>query len=169
METSQRADVFKISLGAPGPSWTERAEKSNLELEQMEKDAREHIAFIFPENQFEAAVTEVQGKVTNNGIKSLSNVSDLEKESLGVEVIIKALGKPVRSKTTHGLTITRKISIQLKDARTKKTLATGDSLSIVGVSTNQNEEEAIANGDNQLIGALTDAVRNLAPGLVKEE
>lgn len=164
----EKVDAFKAVLNIPGPSWSEKKAKASAELADLDKKARSNIIVIFPENQFEAPIAEIEGRLTNSGIKSTSSKGP-HGDSLAIEVVLKTLGKPVHSKTKLGLTVTRKISIALIDLKTKSKLATGGSLSIVGASLNGSEEEAIANGDSQLMGALSDAFNHLAPTFIRND
>lgn len=164
---TKRADLFKAYLNVPGPAWNERFEKGQSQLADLEKKSRSKIVFVFPKEQFSSVVAEVEGLVTNAGANVASDAKEIKGDQLGIEVAIVAMGNPRSSKTRLGLTVTRKVSISLTDIKTKKKLAAGNGLSVVGTSMSGDEEEATANSENQLIGALTDAIKNAVPNLIK--
>lgn len=164
----KRADLFKAYANIPGPGWGERFDKSSAQLDDLDKKARSNLVFLFPKDQFEEAVTELQGTVTNAGAKAGSDPSDVGADATGIQITMKNIGSLRKSKTKLGLTVTRKISIVLTDLKTKQRLAANNGLSVVGTSANNDEEEATTNSDNQLIGALADAIKNAAPGLIRD-
>jgi hypothetical protein len=163
----KRADLFKTYLNIPGPGWSERFQKSTTQLEDLNKKARAHIVFVFQKGQFEDAVSEAEGKITNAGAKVEEDVKSIPADSTGILVTFKTLGTPRKAKSLLGLTMTRKVAIALTATKTQKKLSASNGLNIVGTSADGDVEEALANSDQQIIAALMDSIRNAVPDLIK--
>ncbi len=176
-----RADLFKSYVGLPGPGWNERFEKALTQLESLDQTARSNLIFIFPKDpsknspkdfqinlngEFEAAITEISGWITRSGAQAIRLGDPESPGALRIEISIRNIGGPVKSKTKLGLTVTRKIAISLTDLKTKRTLSSNRGLSIVGTSSEGDYDEAMSHSENQMIGAIADAVRNAVPHLM---
>ena len=163
----KRADLFKSYLSLPGPGWREKFDKALEHLTELDQKARSQIAFVMPKDSFEEAITEVSDLITHSGAQVLESSKDIPPGVYAMIVSLKAIGTPKKTKTQLGLTVTRKISITLRHSKTNRKVSGGNGLSIVGTSADGDMEEALNNSERQLIGALTDAIQNAVPELIR--
>lgn len=163
-EQITRADMFRIYIGAESKSWYEKIKGQLADAEKVAEAAKKNIIFIInSSSEYEGVLGEIESKLTGEGFEVTKDSKTLKAVRLNLD--IKSIALPRKTKTVLGETVIAKIAVTLKD-QTGHVLATNKGAQVTG--TGANDDEAVANIDRQLLVHVFDVLREGLPGLIQD-
>lgn len=159
-----KADMYLTFMGSDEKKWHLKIKEMELIVEKAFEAAKEKIVFIIPKNaEFESSLAEIESKIAGEGFEVQATAKTVRPVKLQLE--IKPIGAPRKTKTSLGITYISKINVSLKE--NEKVVATNKGAQVIG--TGSNDDDALANIDRQLFVHLLGVLNEALPGVFPEE
>lgn len=157
-----RADMFLIYLKSDEQTWYQKIKGQQVEIERVADQAKTNIVFLVPETPFDGAMADIASRLSGEGYEVIHSGKTAKPIQISVEA--KQVGSPRKTKTALGLTYIAKIMVNIKVGG--KTIGTNRGVDVIGAG--NDEDDALANIDRQLIAQTLQTLQTALPGLISD-